>query len=179
MSRIATAYAQGLYALAKDEGLEQEILGQLSVLEGCFAQDPEFIHLLAVPNLPVQERLGLLDDSFRGKVHPYILNYLKILTQKGYIRHFGDSVRAFETQYNEDHGILQVCAVSAVEMNENQRSALTRRLEEMTGKTIRLKNRVDPQVLGGVRLDYDGLRIDGTVKSRLDAVRKLLENTVI
>ena len=39
--------------------------------------------------------------------------------------------------------------------------------------------RVDPQVLGGVRLDYDGKRLDDTVSHRLDAVRRLLKNTVL
>ena len=49
----------------------------------------------------------------------------------------------------------------------------------MTGKTILLANRVDPTCLGGVRLDYDGQRLDDTVSHRLDSVRELLKNTVL
>ena len=55
----------------------------------------------------------------------------------------------------------------------------TKKLEQLTGKTIDLSCRVDPAVMGGVRLDYDGKRVDGTVRSRLDAVDKMLKNTVL
>ena len=53
------------------------------------------------------------------------------------------------------------------------------KLTQITGKTVELQNKVDPAVLGGVRLDYDGKRVDGTVQSRLDSVRDLLKNTTI
>ena len=60
-----------------------------------------------------------------------------------------------------------------------QAAKLSNKLAAITGKTIELQNRVDPGCLGGVRLDYDGKRVDGTVASRLDAVRSLLKNTVL
>ena len=179
MSRIADVYAQGLYSLAAEEGLTDRLLEELTVLEESFAQTPEFIRLLAMPNLSKQERCGILDESFRDKVHIYVLNFLKILTEKSYIRHFDACVRSYEAQYNAQHNILPVQAVSAVAMTAQQQEKLTHKLEAMTGKTVRLQNRVDPQVLGGVRLDYSGVRIDGTVRNRLDQLSKLLENTVI
>ena len=46
-------------------------------------------------------------------------------------------------------------------------------------KQIKLLNKVDPTVLGGVRLDFDGKRLDDTVSHRLDAIRSLLDNTVL
>ena len=52
------------------------------------------------------------------------------------------------------------------------------KLQKITGKTIELTNRVDPDVLGGVRLDYNGKCVDGTVKNRMDKMRALLQNTV-
>ena len=83
-------YGQSLYALAKDEKLEERLLKELSVLDAAFGENPEFLKLLASHNIPRQERTDLLDDSFRGKVHPYVLNFLKLLTDKGYIGHFSD-----------------------------------------------------------------------------------------
>ena len=53
------------------------------------------------------------------------------------------------------------------------------RLETITGKTVSLECRLSPNVLGGIRLDYDGIQVDGTVQSRLDAVAGLLKNTVL
>lgn len=179
MSQIAGSYAQGLYTLAQEENLTKEILQQMTALDQAFAQEPGFLRLLAAPNVPKQERCSLLDDSFRGKLQPYLLNFLKLLTEKGYIRHFSDCCRAYTAQYHQDNGILPVRAVTAVALTQAQEQKLCQKLQTLTGKQIELTNRVDPEVLGGVRLDYDGKRVDGTVKNRLDSVRELLNNTVI
>ena len=179
MSRIANAYAQGLYSLAQEEQLTEPILQELTVLEQAFSQEPDFLRLLSAPNLSREERCQILDDSFRGKLQPYVLNFLKLLTEKGCIRHFCDCCKAYRAQYNQDNGILPVRAVTAVPLTESQSGKLQKKLEALTGKTIELTNRVDPEVLGGVRLDYDGKRVDGTVKNRLDSVRQLLDHTVL
>ena len=179
MTQIGNVYAAGLYSLAKEEGLEKVILQELDPLETAFCENPEFVKLLSAANLSRQERCGILDDSFRGKVQPYVLNFLKILTEKGYMRQFGDCCRAFHRQYNEDNGILPVKAVTAVAMTEAQKSRLTEKLSGITGKTIELQCRVDPACMGGVRLDYDGMRVDGTVKNRLDSISALLQSTVL
>lgn len=179
MTQVGSVYGQALYDLAKSENLAQEILQQVTALDGSFSREPEFLRLLAVPNLSKEERCGILDGSFGEKVHPYVLNFLKILTEKGYPRYFGDCCKAYREHYNLDHGILPVTAVSAVALSEEQFEKLTAKLSSLTGKTVELNNRVDPKILGGIRLDYDGKRVDDTVSHRLDAVRALLKNTVI
>ena len=179
MSQVAGVYAQALYSLAKEEALTEKILQQMDVLRQSFSQEPDFLRLLSAPNLSKAERCAILDDSFRGRVEPYLLNFMKILTEKGYIRHFSDCCRGYREQYNEDNGILPVCAVTAVALDETQTAKLTAKLEKITGKTVELTNRTDPDCLGGVRLDYDGKRVDGTVQNRLDTIRSLLKNTVL
>lgn len=179
MTQIGSVYGQALYDLAREEGLDEEILGQMKALDSCFAQEPDFLRLLSVPNLSKEERCRIVDDSFRGKVHPYVLNFVKILTEKGYVRHFSECVTAYREQYNEDHGILPVQAVTAVALTPEQSEKLSGKLARITGKTVELSNRVDPECLGGVRLDYDGKRVDDTVSHRLDAIRAMLKNTVL
>ncbi len=179
MSQAATVYAQALYDLAKEENIEKTVLQQLEVISQAAAQEPRFLQLLAAPNLPKQERCAILDASFRGQAEPYLLNFLKILTEKGYIRHLPDYCRAYREIYNADHGILPVRAVTAVPMTAAQTARLTEKLQSITGKTVALENRIDPEVLGGVRLDYDGKRVDGTVQNRLDTISRLLKNTVL
>ena len=179
MSQIAVTYAQALYDLAAEEKLEQQIQQQLETLQQAFSQEPAFVTLLSAPNLSKQERCAILDESFRESVHIYVLNFMKILTEKGYMRHFEDCCKAFTRLYQDAYGILPVQVVSAVELNESQAQKLTEKLSKLTGKQILLQRHVDPSVLGGVRLDYDGKRVDGTVQNRLDSVRALLKNTVL
>lgn len=166
------AYAQGLYTLAQEDGLTEQIMAELSVLQQ--AVDAQYLSLLSTPALSKEERCGLLDQAFRDKVHIYVLNFMKLLTEKGYIRHFSGCCAAFQQQYNEDRGILPVRVVSAAALTDAQLQKLQETLEKRTGKTVSLQCRVEADVLGGVRLDYDGVRIDGTVKARLDEVRRLL-----
>lgn len=179
MTQAGSVYGEALYDLAKSEGLSHRILQELEVLAESFRREPEFLRLLSAPNVSKAERCAVLDASFEGKVHPYVLNFLKLLTEKGYARHFADCCAAYRTHYNLDNGILPVRAVTAVPLNQAQTQKLTAKLSELTGKTVQLTNHVDPEILGGVRLDYDGKRLDDTVSHRLDAVRGLLKNTVL
>lgn len=179
MTDISASYAQALYSLAKEENLTENLLQQLQSLQTVFTEEPKFQQLLALPGISKQERCQILDDCLRDKAHPYVLNFLKILTEKGYIRHFGSCVKAYEETYNTDNGIVTVLAVTAVALTDAQTDRLRAKLEQVTGKTVKLNNRIDPTCLGGVRLDFDGKRVDGTVKNKLDALRSQLNNTVL
>ena len=180
MTEIGSVYGQALYDLAQSENLSKQILDEFGVLEHCFAvEEPGFIRLLNTPALTKQERCKILDDSFRGRVQPYLLNFIKILTEKGYMRHFSDCYLAFRDCYYRDNGILLVEAVTAVPLTADQLQRLTKKLHTVTGKQIELRSRVDPAILGGIRLDYDGKRLDDTVAHRLNAIRSILKNTVL
>lgn len=179
MSQAGNVYGQALYSLAVEENLSESILQELSVLNQGFQAEPQFLRLLSAPNVAAEERCRILDDCFRDKVHIYVLNFLKILTEKGITKVFPDCVSAYRDQYNRDHNILPVTAVTAVPLSEDQVMRLTEKLSVLTGKQAEVMNRVDPNCLGGVRLDYDGKRIDGSIASRLESVRSMLKNTVL
>lgn len=179
MTQIGSVYGEALYELACSEGLDKAILDELKVLDKSFHQEPGFVKLLCSHSVSKQERCQVLDDSFRGKVNQYLLNFLKILTEKGYMHHFTHCCEAYTRHYNEDHNILSVRAVTAVPLTDKQAQALTQKLTRMTGKTILLENRVDATCLGGVRLDYDGRRLDDTICHRMESIRELLKNTVL
>ena len=179
MTEVGNVYGESLYELAKEENLTKLIGEQLTVLQLSFRQEPDFIRLLSSPNLTKAERCQILDDSFRDKVHAYVLNFLKILTEKGYMRYFSDCCDAYTEHFDQDNGILRVNAVSAVELTAQQKDKLTQKLSRITGKEVALRTRIDPRVLGGIRLDYDGQRLDDTVSHRLDAIRNVLDKTVL
>ena len=179
MSTIATVYGQALYDLAKEEGVEAAIMQQLTVLEACFRDEPDFIRLLCAANLSKAERCDILERSFRDRVHPHVLSFMKLLTEKGYMRHFSGCCKVCKAHYNADHGILEVQAVTATPLTEQQKQRLQEKLTTLTGKQVELLCSTDPAVLGGVRLDYDGRRVDDTVAHRMDSLRRLLKSTVL
>ena len=142
MTEVGNVYGESLYELAKEESLSSQIGQQLAALREGFRQEPDFIRLLSSPNLTKAERCQILDDSFREKVHPYVLNFLKILTEKGYMRHFGDCCEAYTQHFDQDNGNLRVTAVTAVALSEAQSAKITEKLNRITGKHIILHNRI-------------------------------------
>ena len=179
MTEVGTVYGEALYGLCREEGLEDTVLRQMDVLRQCFRETPDFVRLLSSPALSKADRCRIVDDSFRKSLAPYLLNFLKILTEKGYMRHFADCCGAYRSCYNRDHNILPVQATTAAPLTQEQAAKLRQKLSAITGKTVELHNRLDPDVLGGVRLDYDGKMLDDTVAHRLESIRSLLKNTVL
>ena len=78
MTQIGSVYGQALYTLARDEQLAEQIRQELLGVGEVLTKEPEYLRLLSAANVPRQERCGLVDSAFRDKVHPYILNFLKI-----------------------------------------------------------------------------------------------------
>jgi F-type H+-transporting ATPase subunit delta len=99
--------------------------------------------------------------------------------EKGYFKAFSDCVDAYKSCYNHDHKILEVKATAAVALTQAQQQRLTEKLSSITGKTVELTCVVDPRCLGGMRLDYDGRRVEDTLRQRLDTLGDLLKNTAI
>ena len=150
MTEIARMYGGSLYDLAAEEGLETRILGELDEVSAILKGDPEYLHLLSIPSIPKKERCALLDEAFRGKVHLYVLNFLKILCEKGTLRELPGCARAFRVKYNQ-----------------------------APGKKIDLKTKVEPGVLGGIRLDIEGTELDGTVQNRLASLRRSIAGITV
>ena len=172
MTETAKMYGGSLYDLAAEEGLETRILGELDEVQQLLKQNPDYLRLLSTPSVLNRERCGLLDEVLRDQVHLYGLNFVKILCEKGTLRELSGCARAYRVRYNQAHGILEATATTAVAMTEQQAKSLHEKLEKLTGKTIDLKTKVDPAVLGGIRLDIEGTELDGTVQNRLASLRR-------
>lgn len=179
MTQTAQTYGESLYELARDEQLSSELLEQLQMAAELFRENPEYAKLLSTPSLSKAERCAILDESFRDRIHPYLLNFMKILVENGTIRQLAGCEEAYRIRYNADNGILEITAITAVELTAELAQRLQRRLEEQTGKTVRMTNRVEADVIGGVRLEMAGKRLDGTIRNRLDEIQACLHNTVV
>ncbi len=177
MNRSASIYANSLYGLAVEEKVAAEMLCEMETVLGIFESEPEFVTLLATAGISKEERIGMLDRCLRGKVQPYLLNFLKLITERGMIRQFGDCCAAYRKLYNEDNGILPVTVVSAAPLEDTQKVRLTEKLHSLTGKNVALLCKVDANCIGGIRVEYDDKMIDGTVEKRLSNIAQLLKNT--
>ncbi len=179
MTSAGSLYGKSLYDLAGEDNLTEAIMEELTCVQELFREYPEYIRLLQEPSVPKKERLGLLDESFGDAVQPYLLNFLKLLTEKGLLREFRSCYLAYRSCYNEDHGITDAVVVSATDLSEDQQERLRERLQQISGKKVVLHKKVDSAVLGGVRVEMEGRLYDGTVRGRISDLRRKMEETVL
>ena len=179
MTTATSLYGQSLYDLAAEEGLTEEILDQMETVEALFKETPDYITLLLEPSIPRRERLGLLSEAFKDQLHPYLMNFLMILLENSLLRGFGACCRTFRESYNKDQGIAEASVTSAIALSDAQVRALTSKLEELSGKTVHLRQKVDSSILGGLKVEIEGKLLDGTVMGRLADLRKKVSETVL
>lgn len=179
MTEVAKTYGDALYDLAVEEQLSTQWMEEVAVLAKAFDENPDFIKLLSTPALRKEERLSVLDQSFGGKIHDHVLNFMKILVENGTIGHFSGCADEFRRRYNKDQNIEEVTAVTAIPLNEELFAQLKEKLEQISGKTVVLQNRVDPNILGGVRLEMDGTQLEGSVQHQLESLRRRLSGTTL
>lgn len=178
MTELAKRYGGSLYDLAAEESLTEPVLQELTLAADCCKQEPDYLRLLQLPSIPKRERCGLLDKAFEG-MHPYVVNFLKILCEEDLLGELSGCLDAYRERYNADHGIVEATVVSAVPLSAAEREKLLATLQARTGKTIHLTEKNDPAVLGGLRLDLAEERLDGTVQRRLELLRDDIANVVV
>ena len=135
MKDAAKIYGEALYELARSEELDGQLLPQLRGAAELLTGAPEYQYILSSPAISKAERTGLLDQAFSRQVHPYVLNFMKILCEAGAIRLLPGCLRSYERRYDQDHNILKARAVTAVEMTQEQQEALRQKLSAVTRKT--------------------------------------------
>lgn len=172
-------YGQALYTLVQEENVSDAVFRQLQLLRQCFDEEPEYLELLSCVAVSKPERCRLLDESMGNVLHPYLMNFLKILAENGRIRDFSQCYDSYRQCYYRDKRILPVTAVTALPLSPAQAQRLNEKLTSITGKNILLSNKVDAGLLGGMRLEYDGKQLEDTISHRLESVRRLLKNTAL
>ena len=174
MTELAREYGDGLYLLAEEENLSREFLEQLLSLKSLFREQPDFVRLLGNMSLSKEERVNILDSVLRGQVHPYLLNFLKILCERCALNEYEGCLAAFKALYNQEHGIVEATVTTAVPLDDEQRTRLAEKLSAMTDKTVALNEKIDESLMGGVLLEMNGQRYDNTVRHRLESVRRAM-----
>ena len=176
MTKYAKVYADALYDLAAEEGLGEEILKDLSLVCSCLREMPEYRKLLMTPAIPKEERIGLIEEAWKGNLNKYTLNFLYMLCDGDSVDKLLDCEEEFRSRYNTDKGIVEVLVTSAVALSEAQKAKLSKAVEKKTGKTVVLKEKVDGELIGGLKLQVQGVQYDNTIAYHLENIAHLLSN---
>jgi F-type H+-transporting ATPase subunit delta len=179
MTKTARLYGGSLYDLAAEEQLTDILMEQLLAVRQIFGENPEYVALLSEPSVPFGERKEMIEAAFGSQAERYLVNFLKLLCERNLLREFAGCCEEYTRRYNIDHGIAEALVVSAVALKENQLAALTEKLEKLCGKKISLVQKIDPAVVGGLRVEIDGKQYDGTVQGRMSELSGKIKNVIV
>ncbi len=175
---VAREHGRALFMLTEEVGTTERVREDACAVVKLLSDNPDYIKLLDTPALSPERRIALIDEAF-GSLDVYLVNLIKILTKKSLAYLVPKTLIAFEDEYMESRGIMRAEAITAVALDEARCETLRIKLEKITGKRIIIENKVDPTILGGIKLRYMGIQRDGSVKTRLDSFREHLADAVI
>ncbi len=178
MSELAQEYAGALFALSEEDGISDELREQVACTAALFAENRDLTRLLSSPSLTLAEKQACVTRAF-GAVHPHLLHFLLLLTERGYAQSIPACLDEYVTLWRRSRGVAVAVAESAVPLTDKQKKALTAQLSHRYGKTIELIERVNPALIGGVRVTVEGELLDNSIRARLDGVRARLSETVL
>ncbi len=174
MRQTDREYAEALFCLCVEEDICESALADMKNVREVFCENPEYSLLLASPAIPLSERLAAIDEAFSGRICEYCVYFLKLLCEKGRIHILLDAIDEFENLCTAYFGRITAYITSAVELTEEQKSALVEKLEKANKKIIVPVYKVDPAIMGGLLVEMDGRVYDGTLKSRLRDVKEVM-----
>ena len=172
------AYGEALFSLTEELGETEKVLSDVDTLKAVFKATPEYLKMLDSPALAREERLGLIDASL-SSLNTNLVNLTKLLAEKRLCHTLPKVLDHFVRTYEVSRGIERVEVVSAVLLTDAQKAKLKKKLEGITKKQIIISYTHDPSLLGGMKLRYMGIQLDGSVKTKLDGFEKRLSELVI
>ena len=173
MTELAKEYGTALFDLCSEEKIAADVLSELRDLRLLFEQNPDFCRLLGNMSINKDERCGILDSTLRGKIQPYLLNFLKLLCERGAIGEFSGCEEAYRDAFNKANGIVEATVFTAEALTSSQRSELLQKLVTMNaGRAVNLTEKIDEKLMGGVMVEMNGQRWDNTILRRLSDLRR-------
>ena len=166
-------YASALFDAAKEQGRLEPVRSDLREFADAVEQVPELHSLLSNPQLDPRARADAL-RSVLGDADELVRNFLLLISEKGRADELDDILEEFESLVAEEEGILAVELTTAVELSEQEAQRILEQIERTSGRKLRATRSVDPSLIGGFVLQAGSHRVDASVRSRLERLRRQL-----
>jgi F-type H+-transporting ATPase subunit delta len=128
---------------------------------------------LTSPVVPADKKRAVLAELL-PRIAPEVGRFLGILARRDRLDLVPEIAQVFRRLLNEHHGIAVAQVTTAIPIDARQQAVIANRLERRLGKTVTLETRVDPSILGGVIAQIGDNVIDGSVRGRLERLRRTL-----
>ena len=168
MERTPEAYTRGILAVALEPWMEG-----LSAVNAAYATRKDLREKLDDPTIEVTAKLSLLDSVLPDGAPATLRNFLGVLLTNNDFGLIDEIVQALGRVMSEEAGgPVKALITSAVELTEEERAEIEKKLIESFGSNLEFVNQVDPDILGGLIVQVGDKLIDDSVRGRLNALRQ-------
>lgn len=173
-STVARPYAEAAFGLADAAGALGKWSEMLSAL-AAVSDDERVQRAIADPKLSDEQAAGIFIAVLAGRLSGEAENFVRVLAQNDRLTLLPEIAAQFESLKNEREGVVEAEVQSAFELSEAQFADLVRRLESKTGRKVKARVSVHPELIGGVRILLGDKVIDGSARGQLAALEAALK----
>jgi F-type H+-transporting ATPase subunit delta len=143
---------------------------QLQELRDAVASNDELRLLLENPEADSRLKEDVLERVAAG-ADELVVNFLKLLAEKGRAAELDAVADELDALVAADARILDVELTTAHELSDEEFGRLVGRIEEASGRKVQAERHVDPDLIGGIVLQAGSMRLDASVRGRLERLR--------
>jgi F-type H+-transporting ATPase subunit delta len=166
-------YARALFEAAKEKGRGAPVRGVLGGFVAAIEEVPELDALLRNPQLDPRAKAQALEDVLGG-ADELVRNFLLLVVEKHRGGQLREIHREFERLMAEEEHRLTVELTTAYELSDDDAQQIVGQIEQASGRPVDATRNVDPELIGGIVLQAGSLRVDASVRGRLERPRREL-----
>lgn len=171
---LSRRYAQALFELASQKGKVAEYGGALHELVGLLAESEELSRLFYGKVVAASAKKKLIAQLLGEQSTTDVLNFVCLIIDKNRESSLKEMAEAYDDLCDAKEGIQQVLVASAVELDENEKNALSAALSAKLGAKVRLKMSVDKSLIGGLKIQVGDTVYDASLSAQLQGLKKSL-----
>lgn len=173
-SALARTYAQSLMELAQAAGPQvvDEVAAELADLVALLRDQPQLKALFDSPAINTAKRAASIEKLFASRVSDLTYRFLQVLNAKGRLDHLATIHAAFDRMLMDSRGEVEVELYTASAMPDAQIQAIAKRIGTALDCKAVVHSRVEPSMIGGLKLRIGDKLIDGSVATRLATLKR-------
>jgi F-type H+-transporting ATPase subunit delta len=172
---VAQRYAKALLQIGEKQNTVANLQHELNSVVGMVKSQPDLERLCLHPLIPPSRKAAVFEEILqKGNASETIRRFFMVVAKAARLNLIYELAESFNGLVDRHQGILSAEVVSAQQLTEAQVHALTESFAKRTGKKIRLAMRLDPNLLGGLKIQVGSTIYDASLQGRLRMLRARL-----
>jgi F-type H+-transporting ATPase subunit delta len=171
VEEIAEVYSRALFEVAEEHDVLDRVHDELGEFAEALEENSDLQLFFFSPYFSSEEKSEGVERIVDGG-EEHLVNFLRLLAERHRMPALNRVRREFDRMWAEENKLLPVSVTSAVELDKSLVKDIGKRIEEQTDRRVELSSNVDPDVLGGLKVQVGNMVLDGTVRNRLERLRK-------